>query len=243
MPSRVLAIGHRGAAAHMPENTMPSFERALELGADALEFDVAITRDGVPVVIHDDTLDRTTNGHGPVEHALFDELRDLDAGRWKGVPTHLPSLAEVLDGFASRTLLNLEIKASARRAELVDACAQAVVERDALGTVVFSSFDHDALRLLRHLLPAARIGVLSETAGLERAFSCAAEIGAENLHPPVFLVTRPVVERAHAVKLKVWTWTVNQPDTIQHTIACGVDGIFSDFPERVVAARTHAPIR
>ena len=230
----------------MPENTMPSFEKALELGADAVEFDVALTRDGVPVVIHDDTLDRTTNGHGPVEQALFGELRGLDAGSWKGVPTRLPSLAEVLDGFARRTVLNLEIKSSPRRAELVDACAEAVLRGDALGAVVFSSFDHDALRLLRHVLPAARIGVLSESAGLERALSCAAEIGAENVHPPVFLVTKAVVERAHKAALKVWTWTVNQPETIAYTIACGVDGIFTDFPERVVAARAGArdrPVR
>lgn len=234
---KILAIGHRGAAAHMPENTMPSFEKALALGADALEFDVAITRDGVPVVIHDDTLDRTTSGHGPVEHATFEELRALDAGRWKGVPTHLPSLAEVLDAFASRTLLNLEIKASARRAELVDACAHAVAECKATNAVVFSSFDHDALRLLRHVLPEARIGVLSETTGLERALACAAEIGAENVHPPIFLVTNAVVSRAHEAALKVWTWTVNQDETIRRAIDLDVDGIFSDFPERVVALR------
>ncbi|MFN2427009.1 MAG: glycerophosphodiester phosphodiesterase [Candidatus Binatia bacterium] len=240
MPPSILAIGHRGAAAHMPENTMPSFERALELGADALEFDVAISRDGVPLVIHDDTLDRTTSGRGLVEHHTMEELRALDAGRWKGVPTHLPTLAEVLDAFAARTLLNLEIKSSPRRAELVDACAHAVAERNAAGAVVFSSFDHDALRLLRHVLPEARIGVLCEMTGLERALACAAEIGAENVHPPIFVVTKPVVERAHDAALKVWTWTVNQPETITHAIALGVDGIFSDFPERVVALRAGA---
>ena len=237
MPSRVLAIGHRGAAAHMPENTMPSFYKAIELGADAVEFDVALTRDGVPVVIHDDTLERTTNGRGPVEDALYDEVRRLDAGRWKGVPTHVPSLVEVLDAFAARTLLNLEIKASPRRAELVDACAEAVTAGSATTAVVFSSFDHDALRLLRRLLPAARIGVLCDMAGLERALACAAELGAQNVHPPVVLVTRALVERAHAAGLAVWTWTVNRPETIARVIACGVDGIFSDLPERVVAAR------
>src|SRR5215510_13684381 len=110
MPERVIAIGHRGAAAHMPENTMPSFEKALELGADALEFDVALTKDGVPVVIHDDTLDRTTDGRGPVEDSTYEEVARLDAGSWKAVPTHVPTLDEVLAGLAPRTLLNLEIK-------------------------------------------------------------------------------------------------------------------------------------
>ena len=232
-----LAIGHRGAAAHLPENTMPSFEHALALGADALEFDVALSLDGVPVVIHDDTLDRTTSGHGPVEAATFAELQQLDAGRWKNHPTHLPTLDEVLRTFAPRTLLNLEIKSSPRRAELVDACALAVRKTNSAASVVFSSFDHDALRLLRHLMPKARIGVLAETGGLERAFTCATELDAENIHPPVVLVTKAVVDRIHANGWKLWTWTVNQPDTIARMIACGVDGVFSDFPERVVAAR------
>jgi glycerophosphoryl diester phosphodiesterase len=235
---RVLAIGHRGAAGHMPENTMPSFERALALGADALEFDVALSRDGIPVVIHDDTLERTTTGCGLVEDLLFDDLCKLDAGAWKGVPTRLPALAEVLKEFAPRTLLNLEIKASLRRALLVEACVDQVVRRNARRAVVFSSFDHDALRLVRHLMPDARIGVLGDMAGIESAFACAAEIGAQNIHPPIFLVSRALVARAHAAGLEVWTWTANSPDAIEHAIEAGVDGIFSDFPERVVAADT-----
>ena len=224
----------------MPENTTPSFEKALALGADALEFDVALTRDGVPVVIHDDTLDRTTNGHGPVEAALFEDIRTLDAGSWKGVPTHLPTLAEVLGCYAHRTVLNLEIKASPRRAEIVDACVQAVLQHDAAASVVFSSFDHDALRLLRHVMPAARIGVLSVTTGLEHAMRCAAELHAENVHPPVLLVSDQMVARAHGEGFQVWAWTANSPGIIARMITCGVDAIFSDFPELVVAARANS---
>jgi glycerophosphoryl diester phosphodiesterase len=235
---RVLAIGHRGAAGHLPENTMPSFEHALALGADALEFDVALSRDGRPVVIHDDTLDRTTTGCGLVEQMLFADLCKLDAGSWKGHATLLPSLAEVLEEYAPRTLLNLEIKASLRRAELVDACLEEVVRLRAERAVVFSSFDHDALRLVRHLMPKARIGVLGDMTGIEAAFACAAEIGAENIHPPIFLVNRTFVERAHRAGLKVWTWTANPPEAIQHAIDSGVDGIFTDYPERVVALDT-----
>lgn len=216
---------------------MPSFEKALDLGADGIEFDVGLSRDGVPVVIHDDTLERTTNGSGRVEDMDFDELRCLDAGSWKGTATRLPSLEDVLEGFASRTLLNLEIKTTRRRAELVDACAEAVRKHAATGSVVFSSFDHDALRLLRRVMPEARIGVLAESTGLDRALACAAEIAAANLHPPVLLVSRGLVEAAHAASLRVWTWTVNAPRLIDHALACGVDGIFSDFPERIIAAR------
>ena len=234
---RVLAIGHRGAAAHLPENTMPSFERALELGADALEFDVALTRDGVPVVIHDDTLDRTTNGRGPVEDALYADIAKLDAGAWKNCPTHVPTLDEVLAAYAPRTLLNLEIKESPRRAQIVDACAEAVRRADAWTQVVFSSFDHDALRLLRHLAPQARLASLADNTGLEAALRCAADIDAENLHPPVLLVTPELVRRCHDAGLKAWTWTANSEAVIARAIAAGADGIFSDWPERVVAAR------
>lgn len=216
---------------------MPSFEQALALGADALEFDVALTRDEVPVVLHDDTLERTTTGRGPVEEALARDVLALDAGVWMGLPTRLPSLADVLGAFATRTTLNLEIKESPRRATLVDACVREVVAHEATSRVVFSSFDHDALRLVRHLLPAARIGVLCEPATLVKAFVCARETGAENLHPPVVLVNASLVDKAHAEGLRVWTWTANEPPTIERMIAAGVDGIFSDWPERVVALR------
>lgn len=216
---------------------MPSFEKALELGADALEFDVALTRDGEPVVIHDDTLDRTTDGSGTIASFTVEQLGRLDAGAWKGVPAQVPLLGQVLDAFADRTILNLEIKRTRRRAEIVDACAAAVAERGALDRVVFSSFDHEALRLLRYLLPQARIGVLSNLTELPGAYRCASEIGAENLHPPALLVTAGLLQRAHDRGLAVWAWTVNDPRRIARLCAMGIDGIFSDFPDRVVAAR------
>jgi glycerophosphoryl diester phosphodiesterase len=237
-----LAIGHRGAAAHLPENTMPSFAKALDLGADALEFDVTLTRDGVPVVIHDDSVNRTTDGHGAVGDLSFDEIRRLDAGFGHATPEGtpriaIPSLAEVLDAFAKRTLLNLEIKESVRRVELVDACVRLVVEHRATGAVLFSSFDHNALYLVRSLLPEARIGVLCGPSNLVGAMRCAAELAAETIHPPVVLVSAAFVKKAHEAGLQVWTWTANSPATIARMIDAGVDGIFSDWPERIVAAR------
>ncbi len=232
-----LAIGHRGAAGHMPENTMVSFEKALELGADAIEFDVALCLDGVPVIIHDDTLERTTDSVGLVADRGSDEVRALDAGSWRGHPARVPTLEEVLVGLGDRTLLNLEIKESPRRADLVDACARMVDDGGLVASTVFSSFDLDALRLLRRLLPEARIGVLCVPRNLEEALSCAAEIGAENLHPPSVLVTAALIERAHAQGLRVWTWTANDPADIERLCALEVEGIFSDYPERVVTAR------
>jgi len=232
-----LAIGHRGAAGHMPENTVVSFEKAIELGADAIEFDVALCRDGVPIIIHDDTLDRTTDSVGLVADRGSDEVRALDAGSWRGHPARVPTLEEVLERFGSRTLLNLEIKDSLRRVELVDVCARMVEESGLVENTMFSSFDLDALRVLRSVLPEARIGVLCMPMKLEAALRCAAEIGAENLHPARMLVTEGLVERARAQGLRIWTWTVNEPGDITRLCNLEIEGIFSDYPERVVAAR------
>jgi len=232
-----LAIGHRGAAGHMPENTVVSFEKALELGADAIEFDVALCRDGVPVVIHDDTLDRTTDSVGLVAERGSDEVRALDAGSWHGHPARVPTLEEVLAGFGDRTVLNLEIKECARCAELVDVCARMVEECGVVESTMFSSFDLNSLRLLRRVLPQARIGVLCVPLNVDEALACAAEIGAENLHPPRKLVTADLLQRARAQGLRVWTWTVNEPSDIARLCALEVEGIFSDYPERVVAVR------
>ena len=116
MARKVLAIGHRGACGLMPENTKLSFFKALDLGADAIEFDVQLTRDGVPIVLHDDTLDRTTNGKGRVADTDFAVVRRLDAGAWYGASfagkAEVPTLAEILKALGHRTLLNVEIKAT-----------------------------------------------------------------------------------------------------------------------------------
>lgn len=225
---------------------MRSFERALELGADALELDVGLCREGTPIVIHDDTLDRTTDGCGAIEAATLSEIRALDAGAWfratPAAPTtpprvRVPLLEEVLASFAGRTLVNVEIKTSPRRAELVAACLGAVRAAGALERVVFSSFDHDALRLVATLAPEARLGVLATRMATARALEVAVEIGAENIHPPLVATTKGLVARAHQRSLRVWVWTVNEPADIRRMLAIGVDGLFSDFPERVVAAR------
>ena len=101
----------------------------------------------------------------------------------------------------------------------------------------FGHFDYDALRLLRKMIPSARISVLVDRRGPGLAMDCAAEVGAENLHPPMPMVSQQLVARVHAAGLALWTWTVNQPVAIEQVLASGVDGVFSDWPDRVVAAR------
>jgi glycerophosphoryl diester phosphodiesterase len=232
----MLKIGHRGAAASAPENTLVSFRRAVELGADAVEFDLHRTRDGRFVVIHDETLDRTTNGHGPVDARTFDELRRLDAGSWRGrefAGERIPTFEEVVAALPPRILLFAELKAGSSRAPGIE--ADLVRSIRALGAgdrVRVSSFDHRALATVRRLDPALQTGALFVFLPVDPV-AIARSCGAQALHPSFHYVTPEVVAEAHAEGVAVNTWTVNEPADIARLRAMGVDGIFSDHPERL----------
>ena len=232
----MLRIGHRGAAAYAPENTLASFRRAVELGADGVEFDLHRTRDGRFVVIHDDAVDRTTDGHGKVDALAFEELRRLDAGSWKGrefAGERIPTFDEVIDELPPRVLLFAELKAGSGRAPgIEDDLARFLRERRALPRVRVSSFDHRALLRLRGLLPELETGALFTGLPVDLV-SLARNCGAQALHPSFHHLSAGVVGEAHAVGLAVNAWTVNEPDDIARVRAMGVDGMFSDYPDRL----------
>jgi glycerophosphoryl diester phosphodiesterase len=237
---KVLAIAHRGASAITPENTKLAFVKALDLGADAIEFDVMLTRDEVPIVFHDETLDRTTNGSGRVNETDFATISELDAGSWfsasfKGV--EVPTFEETLTTLGGKTLLNVELKPDERVEALNRRVVTAVARFELFSTVIFSSFQADALRSLRVLVPDARIGVLCEEGRLEGALALADELGAESLHPCVAMIDRELVEVAHARRLAVYAWTANTHGEIKLLTALGVDGMFTDHPDRVARPR------
>jgi glycerophosphoryl diester phosphodiesterase len=224
----------------MPENTKMAFMKALDLGADAIEFDVQLTRDGHAIVFHDDILDRTTNGRGLVADTDFATIRKLDAGSWFGAAfadAEVPTLEETLKVLGGRTTLNVELKPDGRADRLVKHVITAVARFDLWDSVIFSSFDGSCIRKLRELVPGARLGVLCTQGRLDDALEFARFVDAENLHPPVALVDNDLVARAHAQDLKVWTWTANSPGEIALLTMLGVDGIFTDFPDRVSAGR------
>ncbi len=238
MACGVLPIAHRGASGVAPENTKIAFVRALDLGARAIELDVQLTRDDMIIVFHDDTLERTTDGTGRVAETDFKTIARLDAGSWfapKYARAEVPTLDEVLSAFAPRAILNIELKADERVERLVKRVVTTVARFDAFATAVFSSFDPAALRLLRKLVPEARIGVLCVERTLNEAFLLAEELAAENLHLPRAVVEPATVARAHAAGRGVWAWTANEPVEIARLIDAGVDGIISDFPDRVRA--------
>jgi glycerophosphoryl diester phosphodiesterase len=243
MPADFLRIGHRGAAAECPENTLASFRRAIERGVDMIECDLQLTRDGHVVIFHDWSVERTSDGRGIVRELALDALRRLDAGAWRdpefrGEP--IPTLDETLDLVLPATQLNLELKCKRPREDaraLAQASVAAVASRGAFDRVVFSSFDGACLEEVRAASDEARIGVLWDGTAFDDAFARAAQVGAMALHPRAATVLPALVERAHAADLRVYTWTVNALDEMVRLARLGVDGIISDHPGRLAEAR------
>ena len=217
----MIIFGHRGAPGYPRhgENTLASFKKALHYGATGLEFDVRRCRDGRIVVIHDETVDRTTNGRGYVGHLSYDELRRFDAGLGESIPL----LSDVRDQFGSLCLLNIELKEAGIAGEV----KRLVLERRLERQVIVSSFDWQELK---EMTPEIPIGLLSSKP--QKLLSAAADLGATSVHPRRDLVTESLIAAAHQAKLRIHVWTVNDPDEMRRFRDLQVDGIFTDFPER-----------
>lgn len=232
-----LKIAHRGAAGTRPELTRPAFERALEIGVDMIELDVQLTRDRRLVVLHDRELGRTVQGRGAVrEHTLAD-LCALDAGAWFALEyagARVPSLDEVLDLTAGRAALNVEIKSPAADWEATaDVLIELLTATGRLDSTVVSSFEMGALRAVRDRSAAARLGVLWQSADLDPMWLLAEGLEARSVHLLWRLIDAAVVETAHARSLHVIAWTANSGQAIAQLAALGVDGIISDYPDRL----------
>jgi glycerophosphoryl diester phosphodiesterase len=232
---RLIRIAHRGASGTCPENTLRAFAAALDLGVDAVELDCQLTADGALAVIHDETLDRTTDGLGPVGARTWAEIARLDAGLWKGERhrgARVPRLADVLDLVAGRALVNVEIKSRRDVGRIETPLVELVRAAGAAEWVVFSSFHHRAVQAVRAGAPWARLAILCNAGPAAGALALAAEVAAGCIAPRHTLVDAALVAAAHARDLGVWVWTVNEPADVRRLQALGVDAIFSDYPER-----------
>jgi glycerophosphoryl diester phosphodiesterase len=223
-----LCIGHRGACGHEPENTLRSIRRALELGAHGIEIDVRLV-DGELIVFHDARLERTTNGHGVVARKKFADLRALDAGRGERIPT----LREVFETVDRRAFINIELKGR-RTAAPVEALIREFIEHHGWSYEHFlvSSFQHRELRAIVDL--RIRLGLLLTRPS--RLYSVSARrVRAWSVNPALRYTTARFVEDAHRRGYRVFVYTVNEPADLERLRALGVDGVFTDFPERVAA--------
>jgi len=222
---RVLRIGHRGAAGHAPENTVAAIRKGIALGVDFVEIDVRRTADGVLVVLHDETVNRTTNGKGRVDRLSLQEVKKFNAGNAE----HIPKLEEVLKVAAGKVGLMLELKVKGVAQQTVEAVREAGF-RD---PVIYASFLHDELKHIRTADPGASLLVLF--GGLSRA----SVAHAVKYGPYVGLrhdkATRPLVDSFHRVDLRVFVYTADVPSDIQHALSLDVDGVISNFPERIAS--------
>lgn len=236
---RTLNFGHRGASYDAPANTITAFERAAEAGADGVELDVMLSKDGAVVVIHDETVDSTTDGHGPVNGFTLAELKALDAGSYKGAQyagARIPTLDEVFEAVGKRLLINVELKGMTARADGLEAQVAHLIARHGMAQrVIISSFNPIRLRRFRQVAPHIPIGFLHETQtplplrlllgtlliGLPR----------EADHPQQTAVTAAYLARMHAQGRRVNTWVVNDPGRMAVLRDLGVDLIMTDRPD------------
>jgi glycerophosphoryl diester phosphodiesterase len=230
-------VAHRGASGHAPENTLSSFQRAVELGATFIETDLHLTRDARFVAIHDKSLERTTNGKGAVRDHTLAELRGLDAGMWydrQFMGERIPTLEEILDFACKRDVVfYLEIKYDSAWG-MHHALVSALQGAETAARTIVLSFDPSTLVALRQLDAAIMMGLLVE-GGTPDPVEAALEVGARQLCPRWDLVTPELVERAHRADLHVVTWTVNQAEKMRAAVAADVDGVMTDLPDRLRA--------
>ena len=229
---------HRGASGwdrqYAPENTMPAFRKAVEMGADGIELDVQLTKDGEIVICHDERIDRTSRGKGWLRDFTLVELKRIDFGK----PhveygfVEIPTLREFLE-FAKPTDLkvNIELKTGVVYYDgLEEKTARMVREFGMEERVIYSSFNHYSLQKLKTVIPSVQIGLLMEE-DFVRVPEDAKRLGACAVHPPEHIVTKEYVENSHAHGIKVHTWTVDNPTRMRQMVEMGVDAFITDCPD------------
>jgi glycerophosphoryl diester phosphodiesterase len=229
-----LVVAHRGASRVAPENTLAAFREALERGADAIELDVQRTSDGHLIILHDATLERTTDGQGQMAHHSLAALKKLDAGRWfdeRFAGERLPTLEEAAATIDKRAGLFVEIKQGPVFDEGIETAIAGVIRESGLVEwCEVSSFDHSSVRRMKTLLPAVPGGILYD-AMLIDPFAAARLAQADALHPGWPMVTPDLVKEAHRRGLAVAVWTVNEEDAIAQLADMGIDAFVTDVPD------------
>lgn len=251
-PTEFMVIAHRGGRSLGPENTLYTYRRAVDLGVDVLEIDVQLTRDNRLAVIHDKTVDRTTNGSGTVESYKLADLQTLDAAyRWsadsgnpfslRGRGINIPSLSAVFKAFPQMRI-NIEIKDPKPAA--ITALCRTIKDHNMSQKVMIASFSAGALKKFRSICPAAATSAGASEAiwfyslqkmHLESAYSPSAQaLQVPENYGDLQIVNNRFVEAAHARNMRVQVWTINDIDSMKRLLKLGVDGIMTDYPQKLI---------
>lgn len=239
---QTLVFGHRGASAYAPMNTIPAFELAAEQGADGIELDVHRSKDGHAVIVHDFTVDHTTDGSGRVDSMSLAELKSLDAGAFFNASfagVRIPTLNEVFEAVGQRLYINVEIKSESATTDGVEQLVAAVIAQyNMQSRVIVSSFNPLALQRFRQIMPDVAIGFLYapdmpiDTQSLMRQLN----LPHEALHPYHEMIDASYIQQAHEAGQRVNTWTVNDPTRALELRDLGVDAIITDNPDTLLKA-------
>lgn len=242
-------IAHRGANLYAPQNTLPAFEKAFEIGCDGVETDVHLTKDGIPVLCHNFTVDETSDGTGAIKDMTLAELRELDFGSYRGREfegTKIPTLDEFLELCSKNNVgvLDIEIKSEVfgkAGTELAEKTIAAVIEHGLIDNLLISSFDPQVLVDCKKIDPRCKTGILYSPDSLvslkiaPRPVKFAREIKADALHPLFLYVNRLYVERAHRAGIQVNPWTIDKDIIGKRLSDIGCDGIITDCPDTMNA--------
>jgi len=236
-----VCIAHRGASGrgHAPENTLAAFQKAIQMGVDAVECDVHCTKDGHVVIIHDKNLKRTTNMDGVVSEMRLEEVKMADAGSWfepRFSAETIPTLKELLEITKGKVITVVEIK----QENIADKVIKDIEDSDSVGETIIISFHASALRDAQEINPRIPRALLigggnpaSELSAILNLIHSAAEVGAGTLNLSRMIITPQLVNEAHLRGIAVWAWTVDDKEEIKKLLEMGVTGITSNYPERV----------
>jgi len=242
-----LIYAHRGASTYRPENTLEAFSLAIEQGADGFELDVHLTKDGEIVVAHDDRLERVSDGTGHINDHTLKELKSLNFGKLfpQEQACRIPTLAEVFSLAKSAALtLNIEMKTGERvYFELPEKLAALSRKYTMEDRVIYSSFNHYFLQLIKKIDASAKIGLLYDL-GMIDPWVYAKYTGADAIHPNYKIIAAlpEIVVRCHEDGIKVNVWTVDEPDIIKLMLKCGVDGLITNKPDTAVLCRSELTV-
>lgn len=238
---QVSNVAHRGATAYTPENTIAAFDLAVDMKADYIEIDVQRSKDGKLVLIHDTTVDRTTDGTGKVGDLTLEQLRSLDAGSWKGeqfAGEPIPTFEEILDHYHGKIGILIELKAPELYPGIEEQVAAALIERNLHKPqnekIIIQSFNFESIKKMDQLLPKVPIGVLTSNRA-DTTLEALQEFStyADWFNPSYGIVTEELVNQVHSLGMQIGSWTVRSQEAADFLFEMGVDAIISDYPDYV----------